>query len=184
MFQGNDVNSASIIQENSFKNEEIQISKYSKLNRRLDEKINLSVIRRNLDVSSQNVNNDGSNLNTIFHKASEVPSIVHLTKPRFILSDNEFEITLMLERSLKIEYTIMVNLYQSTNSLQQQQICSLNSQSAYNQHYDCKFSGLPIIGEYSLNYQLARLDSSNSVSEIVQTDYVLTVIDSDLGNLR
>ena len=122
-------------------------------------------------------------MNAIFHKASEVPSIVHLTKPRFILSNNEFEITLMLERSLKIEYTIMVNLYQSTNLLQQQ-ICSLNSQSAYNQHYDCKFSGLPIIGEYSVNYQLARLDSSDSVSEIIQTDYVLTVIDSDLGSLR
>ena len=77
----------------------------------------------------------------------------------------------------------MVNLYQSTNLLQQK-ICSLNSQSAYNQHYDCKFSGLPIIGEYNLTYQLARLDSSDSVSEIVQTDYVLTVIDSDLGSLR
>ena len=76
----------------------------------------------------------------------------------------------------------MVSLEHGTSV--KQQVCGLNSQSVYNQHYDWKFYGLPIIGGYNLAYQIVQINNGNIVSELTQTDYILTAIDSNLGELR
>lgn len=166
-----------VIDDQKFKSKEFELQDLvTMISKKVAAKQGISVIRRNLSTNGLSLAKTGLPAQEDWYTLADMPQIVHVTRPRFILLNNEFELIIKLDHSLKVEYSISIQLSQTLTQIQIE--WELSSQSAKNQDYICTIPSLGILGDFTISYWITNSNTGDAISELVSTSFKLTVVPS------
>ena len=140
----------------------------------LDTKRGLSIVQRNLQ---QEIVNQGRAVDTQFYYDGDIPpEIILITKPKFIIANNNFGISILLSHSLKIEQNFIVELFIQGSTISSVSKWDLDTNSLYNQNYLWNFAALINTGDYALRYWIWNPSINQKVSNVFDSNEIISVL--------